>query len=156
MWKEFRDFVFRGNVLDLAVGVMIGAAFSKIVTSLVNDIFMPVLGLLMGRLDTGALFFALDGGHYETVAEAQASGAATLNYGMFLSAVLDFFLMAVCVFIIVKLINKLRNLKKKPPAETSASERNCPYCRQKIASDASRCPYCTSKLELPGEGTDTL
>lgn len=147
MWKEFKEFVFRGNVVDLAVGVMIGAAFGKIVTSLVNDIFMPILGLLMGRLDVGALFIALDGNRYATVADAQANGAATLNYGLFLSTVLDFLLMAVCIFIIVKLINKLRSINKKEPAPAAAPDRNCPFCRQKIAEDATRCPFCTSKLD---------
>jgi large conductance mechanosensitive channel len=145
--KEFKEFVFRGNVVDLAVGVMIGAAFGKIVTSLVNDIFMPMLGLLMGRLDVKALFMALDGKHYATIADAQAAKVATLNYGLFLSTVLDFLLMAVCIFIIIKLIAKLRSFRKKEPAPAPIPERHCPYCRQKIAEDATRCPYCTSKLD---------
>jgi large conductance mechanosensitive channel len=147
MWKEFKEFVFRGNVVDLAVGVMIGAAFGKIVTSLVNDIFMPVLGLLMGKLDVEALFIALNGKHYDTIALAQADKAATLNYGLFLSTVLDFLLMAVCIFILVKLLSKLRNIRKKEPCPASVPDRLCPFCRQKIAEDATRCPYCTSKLD---------
>jgi large conductance mechanosensitive channel len=147
MWKEFKEFVFRGNVVDLAVGVMIGAAFGKIVTSLVNDIFMPVLGLLMGKLDVGALFIALNGKHYDTIALAQADKAATLNYGLFLSTVLDFLLMAICIFILVKILSKLRSIRKKEPAPAPVPERLCPYCRQKIAEEARRCPYCTSKLD---------
>lgn len=147
MWKEFKEFIFRGNVVDLAVAVMIGAAFGKIVTSLVADIIMPVIGLLMGKLDVGALFIALDGNHYATIADAQANSAATLNYGLFLLSVIDFLLVAVCIFIIVKLLNKLRSFKKKEPAAVVVPDHNCPFCRQKIAEDATRCPYCTSMLD---------
>jgi large conductance mechanosensitive channel len=133
MWKEFKEFAFKGNVVDLAVGVMIGAAFGKIVSSLVEDIFTPILSLITGRMDFSKL--ALKFGEGE--------GAASLNYGMFIQSVIDFFLMAVCIFLFVKLINKLR--KPEPVAEKPAP-RKCPYCMSEIDKDATRCPHCTSQL----------
>ena len=146
MWKEFKQFAFKGNVVDMAVGVMIGGAFGKIVTSIVNDIFMPVFSLLTGKVDISGLFVALDGGEYATLADAQAANAATLNYGMFLANVLDFLMIAICVFFFVKLLNKLHRHKEEAPAPAE-EPRLCPYCRTEIAKEATRCPHCTSQLE---------
>lgn len=142
LWKEFKAFAFKGNVLDMAVGVMIGGAFSKIVTSVVNDLFMPVISLITGNLDYTNLFVALDGNAYATMEAAQEVGVATLNYGQFISTVIDFLLMAVCVFAFVKLIGKLHRKK----AEEPAPKRLCPFCRMEIADDATRCPHCTSEI----------
>lgn len=145
LWKEFKAFAFKGNVVDMAVGVMIGGAFSKIVTSVVNDIFMPLIGLIAGKLDYTQLYVALDGNAYATFADAQAAGAATLNYGQFISTIIDFLLMAICIFIFVKLISKLHR-KKEVPAPAPAPKRLCPFCRMEIADDATRCPHCTSEI----------
>ncbi|HWR22622.1 MAG TPA: large-conductance mechanosensitive channel protein MscL [Feifaniaceae bacterium] len=145
MWKEFRDFAFKGNVLDLAVGVMIGGAFGKIVTSVVNDLFMPVLSLITGSLDFSELFIAMDGKRYADLKAAQEANAATLNYGAFITSVIDFLLIALSIFLFVKLINKLN--RKKAEAAPAPEPRRCPYCKSGIAEDATRCPYCTSVLE---------
>ena len=145
LWKEFKAFAFKGNVVDMAVGVMIGGAFSKIVTSVVNDIFMPLIGLIAGKLDYTQLYVALYGNAYATFADAQAAGAATLNYGQFISTIIDFLLMAICIFIFVKLISKLHR-KKEVPAPAPAPKRLCPFCRMEIADDATRCPHCTSEI----------
>ncbi|MEL7610019.1 MAG: large conductance mechanosensitive channel protein MscL [Bacillota bacterium] len=144
MWREFKKFAFRGNVIDLAVGVMIGGAFGKIVSSLVNDLFMPFISLLTGKMDVSALFVALDGKKYLTIADAQAAGSSTLNYGLFISTVIDFFLMAVCVFLLVKLLSKLHKKQEEPAPEKPV--RICPYCRTQIDDLATRCPHCTSAL----------
>jgi len=144
MWKEFKKFAFKGNILDMAVGVMIGGAFSKIVTSVVNDLFMPVISLFTGKMDFSSMFIALDGNSYTSLAQAQEAGAATFNYGAFLSSVVDFLLMALCVFFFVKLIAKLRRPEEKPP---EPKKRTCPYCCLEIADEATRCPHCTAELE---------
>lgn len=112
MWKEFKEFAFKGNVIDLAVGVMIGGAFGKIVSSLVNDIFMPLIGLIIGNLDIAAMFITFDGKTYENAEAAKEAGAAVLNYGQFIAAVVDFLLIALVIFIFIKLVNKLRLGKK--------------------------------------------
>ncbi|MEG1559628.1 MAG: large conductance mechanosensitive channel protein MscL [Clostridia bacterium] len=144
IFSEFRDFAFRGNVIDLAVGVMIGGAFSKIVSSLVSDLFMPIIALITGGFDFTNLFIALDGKTYQTLNQAKEAGAATLNYGVFLTQVIDFLLMAFCVFLFVKLIGKLKNkLITDKPIEI---ERKCPYCFEIIPKEALRCPHCTSEL----------
>ncbi len=136
-------------MIDLAVGMIIGAAFNKIVSSLVNDIIMPLLGIFTGRIDFSQLFVALDGNKYETLAEAEEAGAACIRYGAFISGIIDFVIMAFVVFIIVKEINKVRTLTRKK--ETDAEEKKptkkiCPYCKSEIAIDATRCPHCTSEL----------
>jgi len=142
---EFKKFALRGNVMDLAVGVIIGAAFGKIVASLVNDIFMPVLSLLTGGARFTDLFINLKGGAtYTTLADAQAAGVATLNYGQFIQTVIDFVLMALCVFLFIKLISKLQ--KKQAPAPAPAP-RLCPFCVQPVDEKATRCPHCTSELK---------
>ena len=140
MLKEFKEFALKGNMIDLAIGVIIGGSFNKIVTSLVNDIIMPLLSLLTGSLDFSNLFFALDGGDYATLEAAKTAGAATVNYGLFISGVIDFLIMAFVIFMIVKQLNKLR---KKP--ESAPTEKTCPFCKTKINIEASRCPHCTSE-----------
>lgn len=141
MLKEFKEFALKGNMIDLAIGVIIGGAFSKIVTSLVNDIIMPVLSLLTGKLDFTNLFISLNGQKYSTLAEAQAAGASTINYGSFITGVIDFLIVAFVIFIIVKQLNKLH---KEP--EKVVNEKTCPFCKTKIDIEATRCPHCTSEL----------
>ena len=142
MLKEFRDFVVRGNVLDLAVAVIIGGAFGKIVTSFVNDILMPPIGLLLGGVDFTNLFVALDGKSYESLEAAKTAGAATINYGVFLNTVIDFLIVAFFIFMIVRMANRLQ--KPAPSAEPTTKE--CPYCYSTIPIKAKRCPNCTSQL----------
>ena len=149
MWKEFKEFAFKGNVIDLAVGVMIGGAFGKIVTSVVNDLFMPVISLLTGNLDFTQMFIAMDGKHYDKITDAQAAKVATFNYGSFITAVIDFLLIALCIFLFVKLMNRLKGIGRKPePAAPAKIARKCPYCLSEIADEATRCPHCTSMLEV--------
>lgn len=156
MWKDFKEFAFRGNVLDMAVGVMIGGAFGKIVTSLVNDLFMPLFGLFGSGVDLGELFLVLggDGTRYATLEEAKAAGAAVLAYGSFLATVVDFLLIALCIFFMLKLVSKLRLRKRQQEKPQPAAPRLCPYCRMEIAAEATRCPHCTSVLGEPGGGAD--
>ena len=140
MWKEFREFAMRGNVVDLAVGVVIGAAFGKIVTSLVGDIVMPPLGLVLARVDFNNLFINLSGTPYASLAEAKAAGAPTVNYGAFITNIIDFVIVAFTIFLVVRGINRLRR-------EPTPSTRSCPYCVTTIPLAATRCPACTSELE---------
>ena len=142
MLKEFRDFAMRGNVVDLAVGVIIGAAFGKIVTSLVNDIIMPPIGIVLGRVDFSNLFISLSGKHYDSLAEAKAAGAATLNYGVFINNCLDFVIVAFAVFLLIKQVNRLT---KKPAPAAAPTTKECPYCISTIPIKATRCPSCTSE-----------
>lgn len=144
MLKEFKKFALRGNMLDLAVGVIIGGAFNSIVSSLVNDIIMPIISLFTGKIDFSNLFISLDGTHYTTLAAAQEAGAATLNYGNFISGVINFLIMAFVVFMIVKGVNRL-NRKEEAPA-AAPSTKICPYCKSEISIEATRCPHCTSQL----------
>lgn len=143
MLKEFKEFAIKGNMIDLAVGVIIGGAFNGLVTSLVDNVIMPVITLLTGKIDFSNLFIALDGGDYATLAEAQKAGAATLNYGTFISGLLNFFIMAFVVFLIVKAMNKMRRKEEPAPVTTKV----CPYCMSEIHIDADRCPHCTSQLD---------
>lgn len=145
MLKEFREFALKGNVIDLAVGIIIGAAFNKVVQSLVNDIIMPPIGLLIGKVDFSSLYLNLSGKTYETLAEAKKAGAATINYGLFISAIVDFTIMAFVVFLMVKQINRLR--REESPATPTTKE--CPFCLSATALAATRCPHCTSTLENP-------
>lgn len=142
MWKEFKDFAMKGNVIDLAVGVIIGGAFGKIVTSLVNDIIMPIFGLLLGRVNFKNLFLPLGEGSYKTIAEANADGVATLNYGIFLNNILDFLLIAFSIFIVVKQINRFAKKKEQPKP---VKVKTCKYCYSQIHIDASKCPHCISE-----------
>ena len=139
-FNDFKTFVMRGNILDLAIGVMIGGAFGSIVSSLVNDIFMPLIGLLLGGLNVSGAFLALDGQVYASKDAATAAGVGTLSYGMFLQKIIDFLIMAFCVFLVIRLMAKL--MPKKPAKEP----RKCPYCLQPIDDKATRCPHCTSQL----------
>ncbi|HZB25275.1 MAG TPA: large-conductance mechanosensitive channel protein MscL [Vicinamibacterales bacterium] len=144
MLKEFREFAARGNVIDLAVGVIIGAAFGKIVTSLVNDLLMPPIGMALGRVDFADLFYALNRGTYPSVEAAKAAGAPTINYGLFLNTILEFIIIAFAVFLLVRQINRL-----KTPAPTAPSEdaRDCPFCLSRIPRKATRCAQCTSAVQ---------
>lgn len=143
MLKEFKAFALKGNMLDLAIGVIIGGAFSAIVSSLVNDILMPVLSIFTGSLDFTNWFVSLDGNKYLTLADAQTAGAATVNYGTFLSGVINFLIMAFVVFIFVKQINKLRS-SDKPQAPTT---KKCEHCQSDINIKATKCPFCTSSVK---------
>lgn len=147
MLKEFKEFISKGSVMDLAIGVIIGGAFSKIVSSLVDDIIMPLVGLLLGGADISNYFVTLDGGKYATLAEAQEAGAATLNYGVFLNRIIDFLIIAFVLFLIIKAINKARALTKKPEEEAAPTTKVCPYCKSTIDINATRCPNCTSELK---------
>lgn len=144
MWKEFKDFALKGNVIDLAVGVIIGGAFGKIVSSLVSDIIMPLVGLLLGNNDYSNLFITLKGEKFNTLADAKAAGAVTLNYGLFLNNVLDFLIIAFSIFIVIKQINRFIKKKEKPVVVTT---KTCGFCFSEIHKDASRCPHCTSVIE---------
>jgi large conductance mechanosensitive channel len=142
MLKEFREFAIKGNAVDLAVGVIIGAAFGKIVSSLVADIVMPPIGMLLGKVDFSNLFLNLTGTHYNSLKEAKDAGAATLNYGVFLNNVLDFLIVAFSVFLIVRQINRLRGPAPAPPPAT----KDCPSCLMAIPLKATKCGHCTSNL----------
>ena len=141
MFREFREFAMRGNVVDLAVGIIIGAAFGKIVTSLVNDIVMPPVGLLLGRVDFSSLFINLSGQPYASLAEAKAAGAPTINYGVFLNTVLEFVIVAFAIFLLVRQLNRM----SAPPAP-AAPQKTCAFCASQIPAAATRCPFCTSTL----------
>ncbi len=142
MLKEFKEFAMKGNVFDMAIGIIIGAAFGKIVTSFVSDVLMPPLGLLLGKMDFASLFINLSGTHYATLEEAKKAGAATLNYGIFINTVIDFLLVAFAVFLLVKQVNRL----KRQPAPAAATTKDCPFCASAIPIPATRCPQCTSQL----------
>ncbi|EOU1757259.1 large conductance mechanosensitive channel protein MscL [Clostridium perfringens] len=148
MWKEFKEFAMKGNVVDLAIGVVIGGAFGKIVTSLVNDIIMPIVGRLVGKVDFSNLYINLSGQQFNSLQEAQAAGAATINYGLFLNNLINFLIIAFSIFIVIKQIKKLKDFTmKKEDAQAEATEKDCPYCYTKIDIKATRCPNCTSILE---------
>ncbi|MCL9660798.1 large conductance mechanosensitive channel protein MscL [Paenibacillus hunanensis] len=150
--KEFKEFAVRGNVIDLAVGVIIGAAFGKIVTSLVNDIIMPPVGKLLGGVNFADLFINLDeltgsnAKHFVSLAEAQQAGAAVIAYGQFINNVIDFLIVALCVFLLVKGINMLKRKEHAKP-EPEKTTRACPYCTNEVSIKATRCPHCTSQLD---------
>ena len=139
----------RGNVLDMAVGIIIGGAFTKIVNSMVADVMMPPLGLLIGKVDFSNWFVVIKqgttAGPYTTIAEAQAAGATTMNLGMFLNAIISFIIVAFCIFLLIKAINKLNSPKEQAPIQVSTKK--CPYCCSDIALEATRCPHCTSEIK---------
>ena len=143
MLKEFKEFAMRGNVLDMAVGIIIGAAFGKIITSFVGDILMPPLGLLLGKVDFSNLFLSLSG-QYPSLAAAKAAGAPTINYGMFLNTVLDFLIVAFAIFLLIRQVNRFMP-KPAPPAP--AATKDCPYCLSAVPLKATRCLHCTSDLK---------
>jgi large conductance mechanosensitive channel len=140
MLKEFKEFIMRGSVLDLAIGIVIGAAFGKIVTSFLDDILMPPIGLLLGNVDFNNLFINISGQHYDTLKAAKDAGAATINYGLFISAVLDFLIVALVIFLIIRQVNRM---KRTPAAVT----KECAFCLSSIPINAIRCPHCTSELK---------
>ena len=143
MLNEFKEFALKGNVVDMAIGVVIGGAFGNIVTSVVNDIFMPLVSVITGGIDFSNWFVSLNGQKYATLAAAQEAGAATLNFGVLISTIINFVIIALCLFMVVKAMNKL---KKPAPVEEAPAPRLCPYCKSEIAEDATRCPHCTSQL----------
>ena len=144
MLKDFKEFAMRGNVVDLAVGVIIGGAFGAIVNSLVNDIIMPPIGMALGQVDFSSLFVNLSNKEVTSLAQAKEVGAATLNYGLFINTVLNFLIVAFCVFMIVRWMNSLA--KKPATAPAAAPTRECPYCLLTVPLKATRCPNCTSQL----------
>jgi len=146
MFKEFKEFIMRGNVLDLAVGIIIGAAFGTIVNSLVKDIIMPPIGLLLGKVNFADLYINLSGGTYASLADAKAAGAATLNYGLFINAIIDFLIIAIVIFFVVKGINQLKR-KPEPAPAAEPTTKECPFCFTSIPIKAVRCPNCTSQLK---------
>ena len=145
MLKEFKEFAMRGNVVDMAVGIIIGAAFGKIVSSFVKDILMPPIGVLIGNVDFSNLFLNLSGKSYATLAEAKAAGAATISYGIFINTIIDFIIVAFAIFLLIRQINRLKREPEAIPAEPTTKE--CPYCLSNIPLKAVRCPQCTSELK---------
>ena len=143
MLKEFKEFAMRGSVVDLAIGVIIGAAFGKIVSSLVDDVIMPPIGRLLGHVDFSSLFINLSDKSYETLAAAKAAGAPTLNYGIFLNTVISFLIVAFCVFVVVQQVNRWT---KKPAAPVAPTTKDCPQCAMSIPIAARRCGHCTTQL----------
>lgn len=145
--KEFREFVMRGNVVDLAVGFIIGAAFGKIVTSFVGDILMPPIGLALGKVNFSNLFVNLSGSAYPSLADAQAAGAPTINYGLFINTLIDFIIIAFVLFLIIRIMNQMQ--RKKEQAPTEPTTKDCPYCFSSIPVKAVKCPHCTSEIPAP-------
>ena len=145
MWDDFKKFIFRGNIIDMAIGVIIGGAFGKIVTSLVNDIIMPLLSIITGKIKFENLFIAFDGKKYDSIEAAHGTGVSTLNYGLFNTSVVDFLIVAAAIFIAIRQMSTIHDkfAKKKDPAPPTVKE--CPFCKTSIHIDASRCPNCTSQ-----------
>jgi large conductance mechanosensitive channel len=144
VFKEFKEFALRGNVLDLAVGVIIGAAFGKVVSSVVDDIIMPPLGKLIGNVDFSSLFINLSGTHYDTLAEAKAHSAATLNYGIFINTIINFLIVAFAIFLLVRMVNRWVPKPAAPPPHPPTKD--CPQCAMSIPASAKRCGHCTSAV----------
>lgn len=144
MFKEFKEFAMRGNVLDMAVGIVIGAAFGGIVTSFVQDILMPPIGRLLGHVDFSNLFISLSDAHYDTLAAAKAAGAATINYGIFLNTVINFLIVAFAIFLLIRQVNRFA---AKPAPAAAPTTRDCPYCLTAVPLKATRCAHCTSEIQ---------
>lgn len=144
MLKEFKEFAMRGNVLDMAIGIILGAAFGKIITSFVGDILMPPIGLLLGKTDFSSLFLNISGKSFATLAEAKTAGAATINYGMFLNTIIDFVIVAFAIFLLVRQVNRMIAKPAPVPAPTT---KDCPYCLSAVPIRAVRCAHCTSDLK---------
>ncbi|MCR6545187.1 large conductance mechanosensitive channel protein MscL [Dehalobacterium formicoaceticum] len=144
MWKEFKEFAMKGNVMDLAIGVIIGGAFGKIVSSMVEDIIMPLVGMLLGNVDFSNLFIILGDGEFSTIQAAKEAGVATLNYGLFINNIIDFLIIAFSIFIVIRQINRITK-KEEAPAEITTKQ--CPFCFSEIPLKATRCPHCTSVVE---------
>ncbi|WP_248930809.1 large-conductance mechanosensitive channel protein MscL [Paenibacillus hamazuiensis] len=149
MFKEFKEFAMKGNIIELAIGVIVGGAFGKVVTSVVNDVVMPPIGLLLGKVNFTDLFLPLDGKSYESLSAAKAAGAPTLNYGVFINTMLDFLIVSFVIFITFKQLNRLRK-KEDKPAEPEAKVKECPECLSEIPKLATRCKYCTAVQEAGG------
>lgn len=147
LWKEFKTFAMRGNVIDLAVGVVIGAAFTSIVNSLVNDVIMPPIGLILRGVDFKNLYISLDGTEYPSLAAAQEAGAATLNYGLFINNVINFLIIAFVIFLVVRQINRLKSKFIKQEEAKAPETKTCPECLSEIPIAAKRCKYCTTPIE---------
>jgi large conductance mechanosensitive channel len=145
MFKEFKEFAMKGNVLDMAVGIIMGVAFGKIITSFVSDVIMPPIGRLLGNVDFSGLFINVSGQSFKTIAEAKAAGAATINYGLFLNTVLDFLIVAFVMFMMVRQVNRL---KRPAPAPALPATKECSYCFSTVPFKATRCPHCTSELKI--------
>ena len=143
MFKEFKEFAMRGSVIDLAVGVIIGAAFGKIVSSLVDDVIMPPIGKLLGHVNFTDFFVSLNGTHYDTLADAKKAAAPTINYGLFVNTVINFLIVAFCVFLLVQQVNRWT---KKPAPAAAPTSKECPQCAMSIPIQAKRCPHCTSQI----------
>lgn len=143
MFKEFKEFIMRGNVMDLAIGIVIGAAFGKIITSFVSDILMPPIGFLFGKMDFSNLYINLSGGHYDSLKAAKDAGAATINYGLFLGTVVDFLIVAFAIFLIIVQINRMKRNRE----DAAPLTKECAYCRSSIPINALKCPHCTSELK---------
>ena len=141
--KEFKEFIMRGNVMDMAVGVIIGGAFGNIVSSLVNDIIMPIITLATGKISFTDLFIAMDGGTYKTLAEAQEAGASVFAYGNFIQQIFQFLIIALCIFAMIKAINKL----KRPEPEAAPTTKICPFCKSEVNIEATKCAFCASELK---------
>ena len=139
---EFKEFAVKGNVIDMAVGIIIGAAFGSIVNSLVKDVIMPPIGMLMGGINFADMFVALDGKAYATLAEAQAAAAPTINYGLFINSIISFIIVALAIFVLIKKINAM----KKQPVPPEPNTKECPYCKESIPKAAVKCSHCTSDL----------
>jgi len=144
MLKEFKEFAMRGNVVDMAVGIIIGAAFGKIIASLVKDVIMPPIGMLMGNVDFSNLFVNLSDQTFATLAEAQKAGAATINYGIFINTVLDFVIVAFAIFMVIRAMNKMKRTEEAAPEAPTTKE--CPHCLSTIPIKAMRCGHCTSEI----------
>jgi large conductance mechanosensitive channel len=151
-YKEFKDFAVKGNMIDLAVGVIIGGAFGKVVTSVVNDLLMPPLGLLLGKVNFTDLFISLNGKSYASLAEAKAAAAPTLNYGLFINNLLDFLIVAFVIFMVVRQLARLRKKNEAPEVKPEAEQtmRTCPECLSEIPKLAVRCRYCTASVSREG------
>ena len=148
-FKEFKEFAMKGNVIDLAVAVVIGGAFGKIVTSLVNDIFMPLIGLITGGTNVSGMFAVLgkvpEGVTVKSIEQATELGIATLNYGVFIQTIIDFILVALCIFSVIKVMNKMKKKPEEKPADPTTKK--CPFCQSEIDIKATRCPHCTSEIK---------
>ena len=151
MFKNFKKFALKGNIIDLAIGVIIGGAFGKIVTSLVSDIVMPAFSIIIGKIKFENLFIALDGHSYETIEIANAAGVSTINYGLFITSIIDFLIIAVSIFIAISQIQKVQEKLKKKEAPPAPTVKDCPFCKTSIHKEALKCPNCTSDLDLETE-----
>jgi large conductance mechanosensitive channel len=149
MWGEFKKFAMKGNMIDLAIGVIIGGGVGKVITSLVNDIIMPPIGLLLGRVNFSSLYINLSRTKYPTFELAKAAGAPTVNIGSFINTLIDFFMVLVVIFFMIRAVNKMRERTGRRPVPAAPTTKVCPFCKTEIAIDATRCPYCTSDL-TPG------